>query len=60
MAQESREPDVVVLARVCEKIINFAEKIGVTPQEMISFLDSGATARDLLDYLASRGNARTA
>lgn len=48
------DKDEVLLQRACEKIVLFGRQVGVTPEEIISLLDSGMSIRDLLAFLASR------
>jgi hypothetical protein len=34
--------------------VRFGQQVGVTPEEMISLLDSGLSVRDLLAFLTSK------
>ena len=43
-----------VLMRAIEKLLRFGEQSGVSPDEMISLLDSGFSVPDLLAYLSSK------
>ena len=45
---------VSVLEKAVDKLLRFAELVGVTPEEMIRLLDSGLTIGELLNYLTSR------
>jgi hypothetical protein len=36
-----------------KKLVRFGHKVGVTPEAMISLLDSGLSVRDLLVFLCS-------
>ena len=47
-----------LLNRAVDKIVCYAEKVGVSPDEMISLLDSGMSLRDLLSFLASKDSRR--
>jgi len=42
------------LEQAVEKVVRFGQQVGVTPEQMISLLDSGITIRDLLAFLASK------
>jgi len=44
----------VLLEQAVEKVVRVAAQVGVTPEEMISLLDSGISIRDLLAFLASK------
>jgi hypothetical protein len=48
------EKDALLLECVAEKLVRFGQQVGVTPEEMISLLDSGISIRDLLVFLASK------
>jgi hypothetical protein len=52
------EEDTCLLEQAVEKLVRFGQQVGVTPEEMISLLDSGISIRDLLAFLAS--NLRSA
>jgi hypothetical protein len=43
-----------LLNEAVDKIVRYAEKVGVSPDEIISLLDSGMSIRDLLLLLASK------
>lgn len=48
-----RETELLNVAAV-EKLLQVAEEVGVSPEDMIAFLDSGCSVRDLLIFLASK------
>jgi hypothetical protein len=48
------EEDAVFLQQDVERLVRFGQQVGVTPEEMISLLDSGLSVRDLLAFLASK------
>jgi len=48
------EQDALLLEQTVEKLVRFGQQVGVTPEEMISLLDSGISIRDLLAFLASK------
>ena len=48
------EKDAILLQQAVEKLVHFGQQVGVTPEEMISLLDSGISIRDLLAFLASK------
>ncbi|HKN73393.1 MAG TPA: hypothetical protein VJX30_20330 [Terriglobales bacterium] len=50
------ERDAFLLKHVAEKLVRFGQQVGVTPEEMISLLDSGISIRDLLASLASKNS----
>jgi hypothetical protein len=49
------ERDTILLKQAVEKLVRFGQQVGVTPEEMISLLDSGIDMRDLLAFLAAKG-----
>jgi hypothetical protein len=44
----------LLLEQAVEKVVRVAAQVGVTPEEIISLLDSGISIRDLLAFLASK------
>ena len=48
------EEQRVLLERSVEKIVRFGQQVGVTPEDIISLLDSGISIRDLLAFLPSK------
>ena len=50
------QTDGALLQQAVEKLVRFGQQVGVTPDEMISLLDSGIDIRDLLAFLASKGS----
>ena len=48
------EKDTVLLQQALEKVVRFGQQVGVTPEEMISLLDSGMSIGDLLAFLTSK------
>ena len=50
------ENDAFLLERAAEKLVRFGQQVGVTPEEMISLLNSGIGMRDLLAFLASKSS----
>jgi len=48
------EKDAILLQQAAEKLVRLGQQVGVTPEEMISLLDSGMSIRDLLAFLASK------
>lgn len=48
------EEAVCLLEQAVEKLVRFGRQVGVTPEEMISLLDSGISIRDLLAFLVSK------
>jgi hypothetical protein len=47
----------VVLQHAVEKLVLFGQRFGVSPEEMISLLDSGISLPDLLTFLASKSSS---
>jgi hypothetical protein len=50
------ERDSLLLEQTVEKLVRFGQRVGVTPEEMISLLDSGISMRELLAFLASKAS----
>jgi hypothetical protein len=50
------EKDAIFLKQVAEKLVRFRRQVGVTPEEMISLLDSGISIKDLFAFLASKAS----
>jgi hypothetical protein len=50
------EADARLLETAVEKLVRFSRQVGVTPEDMISLLDSGISIRDLLVFLASKSS----
>jgi hypothetical protein len=48
------EKDLLPLQQAVEKLVRFGQRVGVTPEDMISLLDSGISIHDLLRFLASK------
>ena len=46
--------DAILLQQAVEKLVRVGQQVGVTPEEMISLLDSGISIRDPLAFLASK------
>ena len=50
------EKDAIFLEQVAERLVLFGQQVGVTPEEMISLLDSGISIQDLFAFLASKSS----
>ena len=50
------EKDAILLERVAQKLVWYGQQVGVTPEEMISLLDSGISIKDLLAFLVSKSS----
>jgi len=50
------EKDAILLEQIAEKLVRFGQQVGVTPEEMISLLDSGISIKDLFAFLASKAS----
>jgi hypothetical protein len=46
-----------LLEQAVEKVVRVAQRVGVTPEELVSLLDSGISIPDLLAFLASKTSA---
>ena len=55
-SQNFAEKDAIILRQAVEKVVRLGQRVGVTPEEMISLLDSGITIGDLLALLASKAS----
>jgi hypothetical protein len=54
--EDFAEGDAIILQQAVEKLVRFGQRVGVTPEEMISLLDSGISIRGLLAFLASKSS----
>ena len=52
--EEIDEGDTFLLEQAADKLVRFGQQVGITPEEMISLLDSGINIRNLLVFLASK------
>jgi hypothetical protein len=50
------DKDAILLEQIAEKLVRFGQQVGVTPEEMISLLDSGISIKDLFAFLASKAS----
>ena len=50
------ERDAILMEREAEKLVRFGQQVGVTPEEMISLLDSGISIHDLLAFFAAKSS----
>jgi hypothetical protein len=50
------EKDAILLEQVAEKLVRYRQRVGVTPEEMLSLLDSGISIKELFALLASRAS----
>jgi hypothetical protein len=55
-AEEWEREQIPGLSRAVDKLVQFGEQVGVTPEEMVVLLDSGMTMRALLYYLVSQSS----
>jgi hypothetical protein len=55
-AEEWEREQIPGLSRAVDKLVQFGEQVGVTPEEMLVLLDSGMTMRGLLYYLVSQSS----
>jgi hypothetical protein len=53
---DSDERDAILLEQVAEKLVRFGQQVGVTPEEMISVLDSGISIQGLFAFLVSKAS----
>ncbi len=43
--------DEILLQRAVDRLVRFGKQVGVSPEEMITLLDSGVSIPDLLAFL---------
>jgi len=53
-SEDSAEQDEILLQRAVEGLVRFGQQVGVSPEEMISLLDSGISVSDLLAFLKGK------
>ncbi len=53
--EDSAEQDEILLRQAVEKLVQFGQQVGVSPEEMIALLDSGISVRNLLAFLEWKG-----
>ena len=53
---KSEVSEACLLKRAVEKLVLYGQMVGVTPEEIISLLDSGISVRDLLAFVVSKGS----
>ena len=54
---DSLEADEILLQHTVEKLVRFGQQVGVSPEDMISLLDSGISVPDLLAFLDRKAGA---
>ncbi len=52
--EEFLEQHRLFLRQAVEKVVRVAQQVGVTPEEIVSLLDSGISIPDLLAFIASK------
>ena len=52
--EQQDEREAIMLEQAVEKLVLYGQKVGVTPEEIITLLDSGISIPDLLICLASK------
>jgi hypothetical protein len=55
-AKDFDERDAILLEHVAEKLVWYGQQVGVTPEEMISLLDSGISIKDLFASLVTKSS----
>ena len=50
------KPDEILLQRAIERLVQFAQQVGVSPEEMIGMLESGVSVYDLLAFLERKAS----
>lgn len=50
------EREAQLLEQALVKLVLYGRKVGVTPEEMVSLLDSGLSMSELLAFLAAKGS----
>lgn len=48
------ETEAVLLEKIADKLVRFGQLVGMTPEEIVSLLDSGVSIRDLAAVTVSR------
>ena len=48
------ETEALLLEKVADKLVRFGQLMGMTPEEIVSLLDSGVSIRDLVAVIVSR------
>jgi hypothetical protein len=48
------EAEAELLEKVADKLVRFAQLVGMTPEEMVSLLNSGISIHELLAVVLSR------
>lgn len=48
------ETEALLLEKVADKLVRFGQLVGMTPEEIVSLLDSGVSIRDLVAVIVSR------
>ena len=48
------DAEPLLIEKVADKLVRFGQLVGVTPEEMISLLDSGSSIDDLVALLVSK------
>jgi DNA-binding transcriptional regulator YhcF (GntR family) len=54
--EEFPEQHKRLLEEAVEKVVQVAQQVGVTPEEIVSLLDSGISIPDLLAFIASKAS----
>lgn len=54
--RELSKSQAQLLEQALGKLVLYGRKVGVTPEEMISLLDSGMSMDELLAFLAAKGS----
>ena len=61
VSKDIDEQDAILLEHLAEKLVGklvwYGQQVGVTPEEMISLLDSGISIHDLFAFLATKLSA---
>ena len=52
--EQQDEREAIMLEQAVEKLVLYGQKVGVTPEEITSLLDSGISIPDLLIFLVSK------
>ena len=50
------EDDEILLQRAVERLVRFGKQVGMSPEEMISLLDSGISVPGLLAFLERKAS----
>ena len=60
MRDELSESEMLLLEAAADKLLRFAERIGVPPEELCTLLKAGISIPELMESLLAKGTGRSA